>query len=169
MYKFEDFMMTSVFDDIYFPTTMSTTFTGSPARVYDSIHGYVDVDTTIPFVHSSMALDYPDSDGVMLFYGAGSSSIKLTVLSASHIMIELDLDGVPGYEVLNYLLWEELAADASTDLTDADGDGMHDMWETTYGLDPSLDDSALDLDGDTYSNLTEYQSGTNPNDAASHP
>ncbi len=169
MYKFEDFMMTSVFDDINFPTTMSTTFTGSPARIYDSIHGYVDIDTTTPLIHSSVDLPYPDSDGVMLFYGAGSSSIMLTVMSASHVQLELDIDGSAGYEILNYLLWEELAVDANTDLTDADGDGMHDMWETTYGLDPSLDDSALDLDSDTYSNLTEYQSGTNPNDAASHP
>jgi hypothetical protein len=169
MYKFENFMMTSVFDDIDFPTTMSTTFTGSPARIYDSIHGYVDGDTTTPFVHSSMALDYPDSDGIMLFYGGGGHSIKLTVLSASHIMIELDMDGVAGYETLHYLLWEELAADSGTDLTDSDGDGMHDEWETNYGLDPSLDDSALDLDSDTFSNLTEYQSGTRPDDPASHP
>lgn len=169
MYKFEDFMITSVFDDINFPATMSTTFTGSPARVYDSIHGYVDVDTTSPLIHSSVDLPYPDSDGVMLFYGAGSTSIRLTVMSASHVQLELDIDDMAGYEILNYLLWEELGVNAGTDLTDTDGDGMHDMWETTYGLDPTLDDSALDLDSDTFSNLTEYQSGTNPNDAVSHP
>ncbi len=169
MYKFEDFIITSVFDDINSPTTMSTTFTGSPARVYDSTHGYVDVDTTRPLIHSSVVLPYPDSDGEMFFYGAVSSSIRLTVLSASHVQFELDIDDTAGYEILNYLLWEELAADANTDLTDTDGDGMHDMWETTYELDPNLDDSALDKDLDTYSNLTEYQSGTNPNDAASHP
>lgn len=46
---------------------------------------------------------------------------------------------------------------------DADGDGMDDNWETTYGLDntdPS--DAALDYDSDSLSNLQEYTFRTNP-------
>ena len=81
----------------------------------------------------------------------------------------MDLDGDTVVDETRYVLWEELSVNAGTDLTDTDGDGMHDSWETTYGLDPNFDDSADDLDLDTFSNLTEYQSGTNPNDAASHP
>jgi len=47
--------------------------------------------------------------------------------------------------------------------TDDDNDGMPDTWETTYGLNPlNAADAALDLDGDTRSNLSEYQNGTNP-------
>lgn len=40
---------------------------------------------------------------------------------------------------------------------DADLDGMADEWETAHGLDPADDaDSALDRDGDGYSNIEEY-------------
>jgi hypothetical protein len=46
---------------------------------------------------------------------------------------------------------------------DGDGDGMPDVWETGYGLDPTNPvDAALDADGDGTSNLQEYLNGTNP-------
>jgi hypothetical protein len=45
---------------------------------------------------------------------------------------------------------------------DWDGDGMPDDWEIRYGLDPTANDSGLDLDGDGLSNLQEYYRGTDP-------
>lgn len=48
------------------------------------------------------------------------------------------------------------------DLTDTDGDGMSDVWEIRYGLDPYSDDSSGDLDGDGLTNLEEYVLHTNP-------
>lgn len=45
---------------------------------------------------------------------------------------------------------------------DVDHDGMDDAWEQSRGLDPTRDDGAEDPDGDGYSNLEEYQLGTNP-------
>ena len=59
------------------------------------------------------------------------------------------------------------AGDALTDLdlvlpVDADHDGMGDEWERQVGLDPDRDDAAEDPDGDEYTNLTEYQLGTDP-------
>ena len=52
---------------------------------------------------------------------------------------------------------------------DDDNDGMPDDWENIYGLNPLVDDSGDDFDGDGYANLIEYQSGTDPNDINSHP
>jgi hypothetical protein len=45
---------------------------------------------------------------------------------------------------------------------DWDGDGMADDWEIAHGLDPTVDDSMLDLDGDGLTNLEEYELGTDP-------
>jgi hypothetical protein len=45
---------------------------------------------------------------------------------------------------------------------DDDHDGMDDVWEAAHGLDPTRDDSAEDPDGDGFTNLEEYQLGTNP-------
>ncbi|NIM96226.1 MAG: hypothetical protein GTO18_21215 [Anaerolineales bacterium] len=42
---------------------------------------------------------------------------------------------------------------------DSDHDGMPDTWETERGLNPQQDDSALDRDGDGYTNIEEYING----------
>ncbi|NJK91334.1 MAG: hypothetical protein HC904_05570 [Blastochloris sp.] len=48
---------------------------------------------------------------------------------------------------------------------DTDADGMPDSWELNYGLDPfNSEDSGDDFDGDSLTNLQEYQQGKNPND-----
>ena len=44
---------------------------------------------------------------------------------------------------------------------DVDQDGMPDLWESLYGLNPLVDDSGSDLDGDGLSNSGET-SGSNP-------
>ena len=53
---------------------------------------------------------------------------------------------------------------------DADGDGLPDEWEKKYGL--NINDAAdaeLDLDGDEFTNLEEYQAKTDPTDKNDHP
>ncbi|MBI4137219.1 hypothetical protein HY469_04110, partial [Candidatus Roizmanbacteria bacterium] len=39
---------------------------------------------------------------------------------------------------------------------DQDADGMPDTWETAYGLNASINDSALDQNGDGYTNIEDY-------------
>lgn len=50
---------------------------------------------------------------------------------------------------------------------DADSDGMPDDYEISVGLNSSVNDAALDLDGDGVSNIDEYLFGTLPNNAKS--
>jgi Bacterial TSP3 repeat len=53
-------------------------------------------------------------------------------------------------------------------ITDSDGDGIPDTWETTYGLNPhDAGDAAGDADEDGQTNAEEYAAGTDPNDAGS--
>lgn len=47
-------------------------------------------------------------------------------------------------------------------LVDVDLDEMADSWENYYGLDVTIDDSALDPDNDGKTNFEEYQAGTDP-------
>jgi len=51
---------------------------------------------------------------------------------------------------------------AAQPFRDDDLDGMNDFWEIFYGLNPFIDDSAFDLDGDGLTNLQEYQVLSNP-------
>ncbi len=50
---------------------------------------------------------------------------------------------------------------------DADADGMGDAWETANGLNPAVNDSALDRDGDGLTNIAEWLAGTTPNNPSS--
>ena len=45
---------------------------------------------------------------------------------------------------------------------DWDGDGMPDDWELAHGLNPGVNDAALDSDGDGVANGLEYARGTHP-------
>lgn len=39
---------------------------------------------------------------------------------------------------------------------------MPDYWETAYRLNPGINDANGDLDGDGWTNLEEYNAGTDP-------
>ncbi|OLS29060.1 MAG: Minor extracellular protease Epr precursor [Candidatus Heimdallarchaeota archaeon LC_2] len=52
---------------------------------------------------------------------------------------------------------------------DSDGDGMSDDFEFKFELELIIKDGHLDPDNDGYSNLIEYEEGTDPNDSESYP
>ncbi len=62
--------------------------------------------------------------------------------------------------------WRDTDGDGTGDNADLDddGDGMSDSWEEQYALDPLVDDSAQDPDHDGYTNLQEFQMGSDPKD-----
>ena len=52
-------------------------------------------------------------------------------------------------------------------LADTDGDGLPDFWESAHGLNPAVNDAALDADADGANNRAEYLAGTDPQNPAS--
>ena len=167
MYRYENFVETAIVVSDGVTVTATSAITGIPTAImYDSLYGSLVVDTIDPYSYSSPIVFYPDGGGPMLFSGA-STRMQLSPESARHAKLELDLDGNTGFEVVRYGLWTELENYTTLDLTDSDGDGMHDSWERSYGLDVNVDDAASDLDGDQLTNLQEYQQGYDPNDPLS--
>ncbi len=63
--------------------------------------------------------------------------------------------------ILDIAVGEEATADLELP-RDEDGDGMDDLWERFHFLDPYVDDSLDDLDGDGVANLDEYLESTDP-------
>jgi len=64
---------------------------------------------------------------------------------------------------------EETQRGTDSSNPDSDGDEIPDGWEVQYGSSPLIADSNLDSDADGYTNLQEYQAGTDPTDNASTP
>jgi hypothetical protein len=69
------------------------------------------------------------------------------------------VDGADGRKVLRLTV--------SIAEVDNDNDQMGDAWEVAHGLNPALNDAALDPDLDGLTNLQEYQLQTDPQDADS--
>jgi hypothetical protein len=82
-----------------------------------------------------------------VFRGLGASTAQLEINA---------VEGNPG-----------VAAIQVVDAPDGDVDGMGDFYETSVGLNPSINDAANDLDMDGITNLDEHNRGTNPASADS--
>lgn len=166
MTRTDSLVATSVYDNLFNPTSISTTIAG---RYFDSVHGFVDVATSAPLNFGSLNDRFPRS-GQLSLTGAGNRSVRATAVSSTVVALGLDLDGNGAIERTVTLAWLELSSPAAADLADDDGDGMHNSWEDAKGLAKGdAADAALDPDGDGFTTLQEYQAATDPNDPASFP
>ena len=87
------------------------------------------------------------------------------VVTYEQTSFDTDGDGLEdGYEIWDFKTkWNEKKADGTYN-QDSDGDGLPDGYEVfTLGTDPAVaNEEGKDSDGDGWSDLTEYQKGTDP-------
>jgi hypothetical protein len=156
MTRTENLVLVNVYDNIHNPMAIfNGTITG---RIFDSVHGFVDVTTITPLQFASTNQIFPNAGMVRL--AGNASGAFVTALSFSRVQIQPDAnnDGTPdGFAAL--MNWTDLSGPIGADIGDNDGDGMHNSWETLN----NAFNAGADLDGDGFDNFTEYQNGTNPN------
>lgn len=124
-FRFENYIVTSVSDNLLNPTAGSESYTG---RMYVEKYGYVDISTVSPCIYSGPQGD-PDSGGPIVLAGAGHTRAKITPVSSSYVKIEVDHDGDGAYDDKNAYAWNNLGtpitsacfANAGLDQTTAAG------------------------------------------------
>lgn len=153
-------------------------------RVYVSDYGYVEVSTLLPYSYSSSQAStyFPNESGNITFTGEGSSladfqiqieKVYMPPFSDYEIIwvgfnVDTNGDGKPDNN--SRLTISQFEQGGATDLGDSDNDGIINSWEILFGLDPEdPSDAILDMDGDSYSNLHEYQYFGNPDDSIDVP
>jgi len=167
MTKSENLVYVDVYNDIFSPGSYTESVSG---RVFHSIHGWVDVSTTVPQRFDTLAQELPSTGVLLLTTGPGGPRIQVTALSATLLSLALDLDGNGAFERTVMLASTDLSGPAGANLADTDGDGMHDGWETANSFNPNDPADALaDADGDGATNRAEYDAGSNPRNGGSVP
>jgi hypothetical protein len=157
----QDLVLVTQYDNIFNPASIANmTIDG---LFFDNVHGFVDVSTPTPIAFASVSQMFPNSGQILL--AGNASGVTVTALSSTRVQLQRT-----GDSFMALMNWTELAGPIGADIADADGDGVHDSWETANGLSPTnAADAALDNDGDGARNFVEYLAGTDPNNAGSIP
>ncbi len=105
--------------------------------------------------------------------GTAKSSDRIRVVvdnAAAELSVEAEETKSGGVEIpagRGNILSLSFSVSGDIVLDDINGNGIPDAWELQAGLSLDRDDSALDNDGDGYSNREEYIAGTDPQDDSS--
>ncbi len=141
---------------LYFDAEPSVQITGEYVSIVCIVTDNVDIKKV------EVTVTHPDGDRenkTMTYRDDGKYSYKKIFSQIGKYRFKIEVADEAGNKVLteNRVFW------ISTNVDDRDNDGMPDWWEEKYGFDPDApSDAGNDNDGDGYTNLKEYQIGTNP-------
>ena len=119
-FRLENLTAIVVYDNLNLPTSSTDMLTG---RIYLGNEGYVEISETTPLRFDYLGrfnVDIPNSGGPLLFSGASSSKARITPLSISQLMIEVDSNGDTLFESSITDLWTNQV-------------GIVYSWETVHG------------------------------------
>jgi len=122
------------------PTIMPAPFNAFPVNTQKAMDAYEDM-----LKRGGASL--PQRDSITTFV---ASSVRYNTGKTPGTTNDWPLGGYPVYQ-------------PAKPLPDSDHDGMPDVWEKLYGLNPhDPSDANKDKDGDGYTNIEEFINGTNP-------
>jgi chitinase len=110
-FRYQNFIVKTIYDNIYAPTTMTETDTG---RIYLARYGYVYVTTTTPLMYTSSSQVNPIGGGPIILSGASGSKTAISPISTSSVKIEVDANGDGVYEIRNTYAWSNLTGTRTT-------------------------------------------------------
>ncbi|MFV9644924.1 MAG: right-handed parallel beta-helix repeat-containing protein [Desulfobacterales bacterium] len=156
------------------PTIINNVFDGNRYGIYTSNSSNIINAENNYWGDSSGPLDDSDDTGTGGLYNPNGLGCKVSDYVDYHPWLiadplkDTDGDGVPDIQdefpedPSEWIDTDKDGTGNNADLDD-DDDGMPDAWEAQYpGLDPYADDAGGDLDGDGFTNLQEYQEGSDP-------
>jgi len=157
-----------VINNGYQSITAPTFFTQSVSgQVSDDQLGSVTVSTDAapftapwsPLYYSTRFQSFPDW-GIVNLTGATISRARVSSMGIGLAKIEVNADGLDDvYEINARVRWIDLRRDIASNLSDRDGDRMHDSYETANGLLVGNNDASGDADADGWTNYQEYLVG----------
>ncbi|MBI4596187.1 MAG: VCBS repeat-containing protein [Candidatus Tectomicrobia bacterium] len=146
LFRFENFSVTTTFDNYFQPTRFSESFNG---RVYVGNEGYVDVVTLSPLQYASIIQDNPDSGGPIQFTGDNGSKAQVIPASTGRARLEVDSDGDGTSETENVYQWNDLSGEPAGNVAPTPGLlTIEPVNPTTIDNLTAVIVSSNDLDGD---------------------
>jgi hypothetical protein len=168
-----NFRLANVYNTATAPTFFNQSISG---RVCDGTAGCVDVSTSAapntdpwsPLYFATRSQAFPDWGIINLASTAGASRVRVKSIGVDLAKIEVD-PGTGTFGSPARMRWSDIGTALGSNLADSDGDGMHDSYESAKGLNPSVNDAANDRDSDGFTNLAEYQQGSDAATSGSVP
>jgi len=106
--KLENMVLEIAHDPSSWPFSQSVTLNG---RVFDSVHGYVDVATPEALFYNYVFYEYPEQQGALLLTGSFNRRLKIIPGSNEKVRLEIDSDGDSQFDQYYVYYWMDVGGE----------------------------------------------------------